>query len=133
MEFEIINENDDKETEQDKRRHLKGKKNWRGFGLRLVCVEKEISEFVEKGGSKEMIDLKLKEVSDLMEHCYCSGTGIVVNFGDLKVLIGDRDGVSIDAVNYVVSQLSNLVEVHGEKLWLIGAAGSYETYLKILA
>ncbi|CAL5424593.1 unnamed protein product [Camellia sinensis] len=100
-------------------------------GLRLVCVEKEISEFVEKGGSKEIIDLKLKEVSDLVEHCYCSGTGIVVDFGDLKVLIGD--GISIDAVNYVVSQLNNLVEVHGEKLWLIGAAGSYETYLKILA
>ncbi|CAL5334012.1 unnamed protein product [Camellia sinensis] len=98
-------------------------------GLSVICVEKEIYEFLAKGGSEEIMGLKFKEVCDSMEHC--SQPGIVINIGELKVLIAD--GNSVDTVNYVVSQLSGLLEAHGEKLWLIGEVESYETYMKILA
>ncbi|KAI8016323.1 Protein SMAX1-LIKE 7 [Camellia lanceoleosa] len=98
-------------------------------GLSLICVEKEIYEFLAKGGSEEIMGLKFKEVCDSMEHC--SQPGIVINIGELKVLIAD--GNSVDNVNYVVSQLSGLLEAHGEKLWLIGGVENYETYMKILA
>ncbi|KAL7264293.1 hypothetical protein ACSBR1_002281 [Camellia fascicularis] len=98
-------------------------------GLSVICVEKEIYEFLAKGGSEEIMGLKFKEVCDSMEHC--SQPGIVINIGELKVLIAD--GNSVDTVNYVVSQLSGLLEAHDEKLWLIGEVESYETYMKILA
>ncbi|XP_052202260.1 protein SMAX1-LIKE 6 isoform X2 [Diospyros lotus] len=101
-------------------------------GLSVVSISTEISEFVAKAGShevKQMIDLKLKEVSDSAKNR--SGPGVVANIGELNVLIGD--GASDDSVKYVVSQLTGLVEIHGEKLWLIGATESYETYAKMLA
>ncbi|KAL6979093.1 hypothetical protein U1Q18_020759 [Sarracenia purpurea var. burkii] len=101
-------------------------------GLSLICVEKEISEFVANGGSKEKVDLKFKETDDLVEHC--SGPGILVNIGELKVLVGDGhgDGDSVDTLNYVVSKLTGLLDIHGDKLWLIGAVESYEAYSRIL-
>ncbi|PSR95058.1 Protein SMAX1-LIKE like [Actinidia chinensis var. chinensis] len=98
-------------------------------GLGLISVDKEISEFVSKIGNKEMVDLKFKEVTDLVGNC--SGPGFVVNVGDLKVLFVDGD--LVDNINYVVSQLSGLLELHGGKLWLTGALESYDTYKKILA
>uniref|UniRef100_A0A5B6ZHI0 Clp R domain-containing protein n=1 Tax=Davidia involucrata TaxID=16924 RepID=A0A5B6ZHI0_DAVIN len=98
-------------------------------GLSVICIEKEISEFFAKVvGSEEMMGLKFKELGDLVDRC--SGPGIVVSFGELKAFV---DGESIDAASYVVSQLSSLLEVHNGKLWLMGAAGSYETYMKFLA
>lgn len=92
-------------------------------GLGLVCMEKEVS-----GGSKEMVDLKLKQVGDLVENG--TGPGVLVNIGELRGLIGD--GGPVENCKYVVSKLSGLLEVHGGKLWLIGAVESYETYMKIL-
>ncbi|KAG5567012.1 hypothetical protein RHGRI_002542 [Rhododendron griersonianum] len=92
-------------------------------GLGLVCMEKEVS-----GGSKEMVDLKLKQVGDLVENG--TGPGVLVNIGELRGLIGD--GGPVDNCKYVVSKLSGLLEVHGGKLWLIGAVESSETYMKIL-
>lgn len=97
-------------------------------GVSVNCIRSEISEFVSNDGSEEMMGLKFKELGDVVEKS--TGCGIVLNFGELDVLV---NGSSVDAVNYVVSRLSDLVNVHGEKLWLIGSAGSYETYLKFLA
>ncbi|PSS14201.1 Protein SMAX1-LIKE like [Actinidia chinensis var. chinensis] len=98
-------------------------------GLGLISVEKEISEFVSKIGNKEMVDLKFKEVTDSVGNC--SGPGIVLNIGDMKVVFDDNG--LVDNMNYVVSQLSGLLELHGGKLWLIGALESYEIYMKIKA
>ncbi|CAK9164991.1 unnamed protein product [Ilex paraguariensis] len=97
-------------------------------GLIVVGIDNEILEYVGKGGSEEMMGLKFKEIHDMVEHC--TGAGIVVNYGDLTILV---DAGSVDAINYVVSQLNRLVKVHCEKLWLIGVAGSYQTYMKFLA
>ncbi|XP_059663846.1 protein SMAX1-LIKE 7-like, partial [Cornus florida] len=97
-------------------------------GLSLICIEKEICDFVAQGGNQEMICMKFKELGEMVK-C-CSGPGIVVNYGELKVLNDDK---STDAVSFVVSQLSSLLELHNAKLWLMGVAGSYETYMKFLA
>jgi len=74
--------------------------------------------------------LKLKEVGELQ--CLDERGGkVVVNFGDLKALVDDNDDSSEGGgVSFVVSRLTQLVELHGERLWLMGAAGSYETYSK---
>ncbi|CAN4128350.1 unnamed protein product [Withania somnifera] len=97
-------------------------------GLSVISIEKEISGFVGEGGSEDMISLKLKEVSDAVE-C-CTGAGIIVNYGALKVFIDDG---SLESVSYIVSRVSELVEVHFGKLWLVGAAANYDIYLKFLA
>lgn len=105
-------------------------------GMSVICIGNEILEFVNGSVSEEKIGLKLKEVG---EQCLgCDGPGIVVNFGELKSLVevGDKNDEGAltfsEAVNFVVSRLTELLEVHGERLWLIGAAGSYETYSKFL-
>lgn len=97
-------------------------------GLRVVCIDKEISEFVVGGGNDEKIGLKFKEVSVMAEQC--SGQGVILNFGELKLLVGD--GTVEDRVSFVVSKLKTLLEIHGRKLWLIGASGTYEIYSKFL-
>ncbi|XAR60740.1 hypothetical protein NMG60_11034227 [Bertholletia excelsa] len=98
-------------------------------GLNMVCAVKEISEYVAKGENREPVDLKFKEVGDLVEQD--SGPCVLANIGELKVLIEENS--SIDAANYVVSKLTGLVEAFGDKLRLIGAVGGYEIHKKILA
>lgn len=98
-------------------------------GLSLISVEKEIFEFLDKGAGEELLGLKFKEVSDLVDGC--KGPGVVINYGDLKLFVDH--GESGEAANYVVSRLSKMMEVHCGKLWLIGAASSYDTYIKFSA
>lgn len=106
-------------------------------GVSVICIGNEISEFVNGGGSEEKmgLKLKLKEVGELQcldEHE--RGGKVVVNFGDLKALVEDNDDSSEGegGVSFVVSRLSQLMELHGERLWLMGAAGGYDTYSKFL-
>lgn len=89
-------------------------------GLTVISFSKEISD-----GNEEMISLKFKEVIDAVE-C-CTGDGIIVNYGELKVFIDDG------SVSYIVSKFTKLVQVNCGKLWLVGAAASYDIYLKFLA
>ncbi|CAK7338662.1 unnamed protein product [Dovyalis caffra] len=58
------------------------------------------------------------------------GPGIVVNFGYFKVLVGEN--VCGDSVSYLVSTLTSLLESFWEKIWLVGAADSCDTYLKFV-
>ncbi|KAL1817252.1 hypothetical protein ACET3Z_019826 [Daucus carota] len=96
-------------------------------GLSSICIEDEVSEFVLKNGSEEMMGGKFDEVGDVLEKC--RGCGVVVDFGELGVFV---KGVSIEGLSYVVSRLSNLVRVYGEKIWLMGFAESYEIYMKFV-
>ncbi|XP_009798203.1 protein SMAX1-LIKE 6 [Nicotiana tabacum] len=100
-------------------------------GLSVICVEKEISEFIGGGGSEEMMSLKFKEVSDAVECCTAAGAGIIVNYGDLKEFVDD-DEESLESVKYVVSRFTKIVEDYSGKLWLVGAAASYDIYMKFL-
>lgn len=97
-------------------------------GLSVVCVEKEIVEFVKDGGSEEKMGLRFKEVGCEVEKCL--GAGVVVGFGEIEVLVGDD--VDGGGVKFVVSELGRLLEVYGEKVWLMGVAETSEAYSKFL-
>ncbi|KAJ4725575.1 Protein SMAX1-LIKE like [Melia azedarach] len=98
-------------------------------GLDIVCIGKEINKFLVEKGSLGMVMLKFKELETVLERCL--GPGVAVNVGELKAFVGDD--VSSEAATFVVSKLTSLLKANGQKLWLIGAATSYETYLKFLA
>ncbi|KAJ6424822.1 hypothetical protein OIU84_025566 [Salix udensis] len=96
-------------------------------GVSVISIEDEVIHFVsETGGDKEKMGLKFEELGQELEQY--SGPGIVVNFGDMKVLVGEN--VCGDAVSYLVSKLTSLLEGFREKIWLVGTADSYDTYLK---
>ncbi|XP_044506222.1 protein SMAX1-LIKE 7-like isoform X2 [Mangifera indica] len=96
------------------------------YGVDVVCIERELNKFVLENGSEEMMALRFRELESAVEQC--SGPGVVVNFGELKALIGDN--VSSEAVKFVVSKLTSLLEMNSGKLWLIGVAANSEAYLK---
>ncbi|KAG6789414.1 hypothetical protein POTOM_005512 [Populus tomentosa] len=96
-------------------------------GVSVISIEDEIIHFVsELGGDKEKMGLKFEELGQELEQY--SGPGTVVNFGDMKVLVGEN--VCGDAVSYLVSKLTSLLEGFRGKIWLVGTADSYDTYLK---
>ncbi|RAL43323.1 hypothetical protein DM860_012464 [Cuscuta australis] len=97
-------------------------------GLSIICIAEEISEFFRHGESKKpSIALKIKELSGVVEGC--KGPGVVVSYGDLKVFV-DSEGT--EEAKYLVSELNRLVEIHCGKLWLVGAAGKDEIFMKFL-
>ncbi|KAJ8446194.1 hypothetical protein Cgig2_015965 [Carnegiea gigantea] len=114
-------------------------------GIKLVCLEKEIQGFVGRR-EKKVLELKFKQIGLMVE---TSGSaGVVVNLGDLKVLVKDKSSPSPspspsssssstsssdgEEVDQLVLKLNGLVLVYGKKLWLIGAATDYETYSKFV-
>ncbi|KAF5959667.1 hypothetical protein HYC85_000876 [Camellia sinensis] len=100
------------------------------YGLSVIRIENDVSKLVNENCNQDLVKLKFGEVGELVEHCI--GPGVVISYGDLKVLIGDDDSVVSVAASCVVRELTRLLDVHGRKVWLIGAAGTYETYLKFL-
>ncbi|XP_019054190.1 PREDICTED: protein SMAX1-LIKE 6-like isoform X2 [Nelumbo nucifera] len=95
--------------------------------LSFICMEKEVSKFITENGNERLLGLRFEEVGRSAESS--SGSGVIVSFGDLKGFVADD---SVHDMSYVVSQLTSLLELHRQKLWLMGAAASYETYLKFL-
>ena len=104
-------------------------------GLNVICIENEVSKYVTENCDKGSLSTKFNEVGSMVEQSL--GPGLVVNFGDLKTFVVGEDinnsTSGSEAVRYVVDQLTRLLELHGGKVWLIGAAASYESYLKFLS
>lgn len=98
-------------------------------GLNIICIENEVMKFVTNNCDDGSMNLRFEGVSKLVECCL--EPGLVVNLGDLKPLIGGD--ASADAVSYVVAELTRLLKIDGKKVWLMGAAAIYETYLKFLS
>ncbi|KZV15618.1 hypothetical protein F511_41173 [Dorcoceras hygrometricum] len=97
-------------------------------GLTVICVKDEILRFVNGDLDQDSFRLRLEEVERMVENAV--GSGVVLNFGDLKVFCGDV--VCTDGLRYMVSKLTGLLQIHGGKLWLIGAAATHEIYFKFL-
>ncbi|KAF5751364.1 hypothetical protein HS088_TW02G00377 [Tripterygium wilfordii] len=93
--------------------------------LRVICVESEIREFVLQRGSEEKMGFTFEELKTELEHCSGPASGVMVNLGELGALTGN--GTSSDALRYIVSKVTGLLEMYGDKLWLIGAAASDDT------
>ncbi|KAL2485947.1 Double Clp-N motif-containing P-loop nucleoside triphosphate hydrolase superfamily protein [Abeliophyllum distichum] len=98
------------------------------YGLSVISIEKEISEFINGGLSEDRMRLKFIELRDMVAKC--EGPGIILNYGDLRVFV---DVESVDAVNFMVSELKRLLNNSGGKLWLIGAVADDNSYKKLLA
>ncbi|RZB69807.1 protein SMAX1-LIKE 6-like isoform X2 [Glycine soja] len=99
-----------------------------GSELRVVRLEREIGEFVKKGGSgEEKFGVRLKE---LEQQCEGSGSGVVVSFGEIEVFVGED--VDVDVVRFVVLGLTRLLEIRGEKVSLLGVAETSHAYSKFL-
>lgn len=105
-------------------------------GLKVVCVENDVVEFVSGNCGVEVMRKRFEEVELMVEKGV--GPGVVVNFGDLKGFIvndeknNDDDGNYGESVRYVVGELGKLLKVHCDKFWLMGAVASYESYLKFV-
>jgi hypothetical protein len=65
--------------------------------------------------SEDLMNLKLKGVLEQVESCRNYET--IVNFEELKLFL---DGGLLD---HVVSELGNLIQDYGGKLWLSGGGG----------
>ncbi|KAL5732844.1 hypothetical protein ACOSP7_032187 [Xanthoceras sorbifolium] len=115
-------------------------------GLNMVCIENDVSRFIIQNGDEKSLSLRFEEVGMLIEQNL--GPGVVVNYGDLKVFVDGGDdksndhdsnnnnengGGKSDAVSHVVAHLTRLVQLYGVKVWLIGAAATYETYSKFVS
>ncbi|KAI4306835.1 hypothetical protein L6164_030080 [Bauhinia variegata] len=98
-------------------------------GLHVMCIGKDVSKFITDNSDNNNMDSRFKEIAQLVEQCI--GPGLVVNFGDLKPFVNENNGPG-EAVSYVVTQLTKLLELNYGKLWLMGAAASYESYLKFV-
>ncbi|KAI8564230.1 hypothetical protein RHMOL_Rhmol03G0166100 [Rhododendron molle] len=103
-------------------------------GLNVIRIDSDVSRFVNGNCDEGSVKLRLGEISRMVEHC--TEPGVVISYGDLKELIGDDDddGASGSAAaSFVVGELTKLVYQYSErKVWLIGFAATYETYLKFL-
>ncbi|KAK6122034.1 hypothetical protein DH2020_044222 [Rehmannia glutinosa] len=94
-------------------------------GLSVICVEDEILRFVNGDCDEGLLKLKFEEVEKML-----GNDRVVVNLGDLKGLA--KDGIGIDGLRYLVGKFAKLLEDYGGKVWLIGAAASYDDYFHIL-
>ncbi|KAI9102183.1 hypothetical protein K1719_023693 [Acacia pycnantha] len=97
-------------------------------GLHVIAMGKDVSKFVTENGDDKAMSLKLKKIGQMVEQCV--GPGLVVNFGDLKCFVNEK--ASGKAVSYIVGELGKLLELNYGKFWLMGAAASYDCYLKFL-
>ncbi|KAL6126755.1 hypothetical protein ACLB2K_074800 [Fragaria x ananassa] len=98
-------------------------------GVSSVSIEKELSQFTLTDSDKGCLSSRLAEVGELVDKCL--GAGVVVNIGDLKMLVGEE--CLGESVRYVMAQLTRLVEVHRGSVWLVGATASYGSYLKFVS
>ncbi|KAE9596044.1 hypothetical protein Lal_00031204 [Lupinus albus] len=99
--------------------------------LKVLCIEKEIAEFVGETGnnSEDRIRLRLEELGCEVEQC--KGSSVVLSFGEVEVFVGDCVK-NVDNVKLVVSGLTRLLEIHHGKIWLVGVAETSDAYSKFL-
>ncbi|XP_077214382.1 protein SMAX1-LIKE 7-like [Tasmannia lanceolata] len=90
-----------------------------GLKLKFICIEKEVLQIGVSGGEGLLVS-RFAELGRL------AGSGVVVNVGDLKGFLGD-------GMRFVVAELTRLLDVHRGRLWLIGVATNYDTYMKFLS
>ncbi|CAI0415911.1 unnamed protein product [Linum tenue] len=103
-------------------------------GLAVIRLETEISQFLNRNSDKEAVDSRFEEVGRSLDRN--SGPGLVLNFGDLKPFVKvdeEEEGGADGRVSYIVEKLTSSLSRDNSKLWLIGAAASYETYSKFVA
>ncbi|QHO15648.1 uncharacterized protein DS421_10g296740 [Arachis hypogaea] len=81
------------------------------------------------GGAGRVEDcIRIREAEEVAEKGV--GPGVVVNLGDLKGFVAEEENSGGE--EGVLGELGRLLKVHSERVWLIGFARSYESYLKFV-
>ncbi|RDY09276.1 Protein SMAX1-LIKE 8, partial [Mucuna pruriens] len=100
-------------------------------GVRVARVGREVLEFVRGSCGEEGVSLRFEEIGEMVEQRV--GQGVVVDFGEVEVLVNEENGWGeSEAVSCVVRRLGKLLEVSYGRIWLMGAAASYERYMKFV-
>ncbi|XP_024990297.1 protein SMAX1-LIKE 7-like [Cynara cardunculus var. scolymus] len=94
-------------------------------GLTVICIKDEILNFVSGNSDVSLLQMRLDEVGSVLKQSI--GPGVIVEYGDLKALIGEN---SADAVTFLIRKLGGLLSLHSGRFWLIGAAESHETCIQ---
>ncbi|KAK7275997.1 hypothetical protein RIF29_17126 [Crotalaria pallida] len=102
--------------------------------LKVVCFENnEIAEFVAENdgsnSSEERVGLRFEEMGREIEQC--KSGGVVLSFGEVEVYVGDSVK-NAEAVKFVVSGFTRLLEIYRGKVWLVGVAETSDAYSKFL-
>ncbi|XP_010554666.1 PREDICTED: protein SMAX1-LIKE 8 [Tarenaya hassleriana] len=97
-------------------------------GLSAINIGNDISGQISGKFDKTYVDKRFQELGKLVEDS--SGPGLILNYGDLRAFT-DSNGESA-AAYYIVGRVSELLQRHGRRVWLIGAATSDEVYYKFV-
>ncbi|KAG1338003.1 protein DWARF 53-LIKE [Cocos nucifera] len=107
------------------------RKNWSVLppelrGLRLVSIEREVSELGKSGDDRSWIGAWLEELGRQAEE-----PGVVLSIGDLKGMVEGGDDAGKQSS--VVLELTRVLELLRGRLWVMGWSATYETYMKFLS
>ncbi|XP_074280454.1 protein SMAX1-LIKE 8-like [Silene latifolia] len=101
-------------------------------GIDVVSIEEELGKFATAKLSYDGVERRFKEVSLMVEQCL--GPGLMVNVGNVRCFLGkEEEGCKLDVVKCVLRKLTQLLESHGEKVWLIGSAANDQTYIEFMS
>lgn len=114
--------------------------NWVVFppearGVKFFSVAKDLLEYARGNRERPWLGSRFRDLGLRVAAEACgSSPGIVLSFGDLKLLVDVVDeGDGLERVSHVASELTRLLDGQPGKLWLIGSAATYETYMKFLS
>ncbi|XP_008805362.1 protein DWARF 53-LIKE-like [Phoenix dactylifera] len=107
------------------------RKNWSVLppelrGLRLVSIEREVSELGKSGDDRSWIGAWLEELGRQAEE-----PGVVLSIGDLKGMVEGGDDAGKQSS--LVLELTRVLELLRGRLWVMGWSATYETYMKFLS
>ena len=106
--------------------------NWSSFphearGLEFCCAEQGLVEFIS--GARDFSSLAAK-FGDVEKR-------FVLGLGDLKRLVDlvleKQDGEYEERLGFLVKELTRLLEINRNRVWLMGSAATYEIYMKFLS
>ncbi|KAK8671930.1 hypothetical protein V6N13_038511 [Hibiscus sabdariffa] len=103
-------------------------------GLNIICIENYITKCINEGFKRAEVDSKFEEMGRVVER-ETGGSGVVVNYGALEIFGNEKDKEQEEeggGVGYLVGHLTRLLQVHEGNVWFLGAATSYQTYLKFI-
>lgn len=113
-----------------------GRRDWAALppglaGMRLLSIEDEVTVTAH---NRSLLERKLEQLQKLLADGV--GPGVLLSLGDLKGFVDDsgiEDGAVAAELTTAVAEVTRLIGTPARRLWVIGAAASYEAYMKFLA
>ncbi|KAH1045380.1 hypothetical protein J1N35_036164 [Gossypium stocksii] len=100
----------------------------------IISIGDYITKCINDGFNKTEADSKFEEMGRVVER-KTSGSGLlVVDYGGLEAFVNGENEEEEEeiGVSYILGQLTRLLQVHEGNVYVLGAATSYQTYLKFI-